>query len=71
MITKQATLNRLCLDYDIDILMDNNGAVVFYKNTQESDVIPFDESVTANYFLENFEMVADLSKLQLNQMMYD
>lgn len=66
MRTKNAQLNRLCLEYDIDILIENGGAVVFYKNTMESDVIPFNEEVTAKYFLDNFEMIADLSKLQLN-----
>lgn len=66
MRTNKAQLNRICLEYDVDILMDNGGAVVFYKNTMESDVIPFDETITENYFLDNFEMVADLSKLQLN-----
>lgn len=66
MRTNKAQLNRICLEYDVDILMDNGGAVVFYKNTMESDVIPFDETVTENYFIDNFEMIADLSKLQLN-----
>lgn len=53
-------------DYDLQIIVSGGGAVVFYKNTMESDVITFDDQVTEKYFLDNFEMVVDMSKLQLN-----
>lgn len=66
MRTKQASLNRLMLDYDVDILISGSGAVVYYKNTDDSDIIPFNEDVTIDYFIDNFEMVTDLSKLQMN-----
>lgn len=66
MRTKHSRLIELQDDYDLQIVVSNGGAVVFYKNTMESDVIAFDEEVTENYFLDNFEMVVDLSKLQMN-----
>lgn len=66
MRTKHSRLIELQDDYDLQIVVSNGGAVVFYKNTMESDVIAFDEEVTEKYFLDNFEMVVDLSKLQMN-----
>ena len=66
MRTRQASLNRLMLDHEVDILISGSGAVIYYKNTSDSDVIPFDEEITLDYFIDNFEMVADLSKLQMN-----
>jgi hypothetical protein len=32
----------------------------------ECDVVAFDKHITEDYFLDKFEMVVDLSKLQLN-----
>lgn len=66
MRTRQASLNRLMLDHEVDILISGNGAVIYYKNTSDSDIVPFDDEITLDYFIDNFEMVADLSKLQLN-----
>ena len=66
MRNKKSTLIELCNDYDLQIIVSGGGAVVFYKNTMESDVVSFDDEVTEDYFLDNFEMVVDLSKLQMN-----
>lgn len=66
MRTRQARINRLMLEHEVDILISGNGAVIYYKNTSDSDVVPFDDDMTMDYFIDNFEMVADLSKLQLN-----
>lgn len=66
MRNNQSRLLELQTNYNADITLLDGGAVVFYKNTMESDVIPFDEEMTKKYFLENFEMVVDMSKLQLN-----
>jgi hypothetical protein len=66
MRNNKSRLVELCNDYDLQITLTDSGAIVFYKNTMESDVIAFSEDVTQNYFLEKFEMVMDLSKLQLN-----
>lgn len=59
-------LEYICNMYDVDVIVENSGAIVFYKNTLESDVIAFDDVVNKSYFLENFEMSIDMSKLQLN-----
>lgn len=59
-------LEKICSEYDVDVIVDNLGAIVFYKNTLESDVIPFDDGVDKSYFIEHFEMSIDMSKLQLN-----
>ena len=66
MRTIEASIRILCREYDVQITLAESGAIVYYKNISESDVIPFDEEITLNYFLDNFEMVADLSKLQMN-----
>lgn len=59
-------LEHICNMYDVDVIVENAGAIVFYKNTLESDVIAFDDVVNKSYFLDNFEMSIDMSKLQLN-----
>lgn len=66
MRTKEASIRILCREYDVHITLTDSGAIVYYNNTEESDIIPFDEEITPRYFLDNFEMVADLSKLQMN-----
>lgn len=66
MRNKRSRLIELCNDYDLQITLESGGAVVFYKNTMECDVVTFDNNVTEDYFLDKFEMVVDLSKLQLN-----
>jgi hypothetical protein len=66
MRNKRSRLIELCNNYDLQITVEGGGAVVFYKNTMECDVVTFDNDVTEDYFLDKFEMVVDLSKLQLN-----
>lgn len=66
MRNKKSRLIELSNEYDVQIQMESGGCFIFYKNIQEADVIPFTDEVDDNYILDNFEMVADLSKLQLN-----
>jgi len=66
MRNKKSRLVELCNNYDLQITMEGDGAIVFYKNTMECDVVAFNKDITEDYFLERFEMVVDLSKLQLN-----
>ncbi len=50
----------------VRIQFEQDGCIVYYINTQDTDVIPYTEDVDVNYILDNFEMVADFSKLQMN-----
>lgn len=59
-------LMELCNEYDVHIQFEKEGCLVYYKNSGDTDIIPFTDEVDTSYILENFEMVADLSKLQLN-----
>lgn len=52
--------------YDVDVIFESGGCIVYYLNTQETDVIPFTEEIDMNFVLDNFEMVSDMSKLQMN-----
>ena len=68
MQTYKSKLDQICNEYDVQVLFENSGCVIFYLNSQESDVIPYEDGMDYKYVLDNFEMVADLSKLYLNQM---
>ncbi len=46
MRNNKSRLIELCNDYDLQITMTESGAIVFYKNTMESDVVAFDKDVT-------------------------
>jgi regulatory protein YycI of two-component signal transduction system YycFG len=65
----KSKLEQLCNEYDVQIIFERTGCVIFYKNTQESDVISYDKGfMDDRYVIDNFEMVADLSKLHINQL---
>lgn len=66
MQNRKNRLIELSNEYDVHIRFENDGCIVFYNNTQDTDVIPYSSDITMDYILNNFEMVADLSKLQLN-----
>lgn len=68
MQTYKSRLDQICNEYDVQILFENSGCVIFYQNSQESDVVPYENGMDYKYVIDNFEMVADLSKLHLNQM---
>ena len=72
MQSKKHRLIELTNEYEVRIQFENDGCIVYYNNTQDTDVIPYTDEVDVNYILDNFEMVADFSKLQLNvhQMQY-
>lgn len=59
-------LIELSIEYDVRIMFENDGCIVYYNNTMDTDIIPYSDEVNESYILNNFEMVADLSKLQLN-----
>ena len=66
MQNKKHRLIELTNEYEVLIQFENDGCIVYYTNTQDTDVIPYTNEVDINYILDNFEMVADFSKLQLN-----
>ena len=66
MQNKKHRMLQLNSDYDVQIMFEKEGCIVFYNNTQDTDVIPYTKDVDENYILDNFEMVADFSKLQGN-----
>lgn len=66
MQNKKHRLIELTNEYEVRIQFENDGCIVYYTNTQDTDVIPYTNEVDVNYILDNFEMVADFSKLQLN-----
>ena len=66
MQTKKHRLIELTNEYEVRIQFEKDGCIVYYTNTQDTDVIPYTNEIDVNYILDNFEMVADFSKLQLN-----
>jgi len=66
MQTDKSKLEQICNEYEVQLSFHNDGCIIFYNNTLESDVIPFDDVVDTKFILNNFEMVADMSKLNLN-----
>jgi hypothetical protein len=66
MRNNKSKLIELTNDYEVRIQFEQDGCIVYYINTQETDIIPYTNEVDVNYILDNFEMVADFSKLQMN-----
>jgi hypothetical protein len=66
MRNNKSRLIELSNEYEVRIQFERDGCIVYYTNTQETDVIPYTNEIDVNYILDNFEMVADFSKLQLN-----
>jgi hypothetical protein len=66
MRNNKSRLIELTNEYEVLIQFEKDGCIVYYQNTQDTDVIPYTNEVDVNYILDNFEMVADFSKLQLN-----
>ena len=66
MRNNRSKLIELTNEYEVRIQFENDGCIVYYNNTQDTDVIPYTDDVDVNYILDNFEMVADFSKLQGN-----
>jgi len=66
MRNNRSRLIELSNEYDVRIQFEKDGCIVYYQNTKETDVIPYTNEIDVNYILDNFEMVADFSKLQLN-----
>ncbi len=66
MRNNKSKLIELTNEYDVRIQFEQDGCIVYYINTQDTDVIPYTDEVDVNYILDNFEMVADFSKLQMN-----
>lgn len=66
MRNNKSRLIELSNEYEVQIQFENDGCIVFYKNTTDTDIIPYTNDIDVNYILDNFEMVADFSKLQLN-----
>lgn len=66
MRNNRSRLIELSNEYEVHIQFEKNGCIVYYQNTQDTDVIPYTNEINVNYILDNFEMVADFSKLQLN-----
>jgi hypothetical protein len=66
MRNNRSRLIELTNEYEVRIQFEQDGCIVYYINTQETDVIPYTNEIDVNYILDNFEMVADFSKLQMN-----
>jgi hypothetical protein len=66
MRNNRSRLIELTNEYEVRIQFEKDGCIVYYQNTQDTDVIPYTNEVDVNYILDNFEMVTDFSKLQLN-----
>lgn len=71
MINNEIQLKHICDEYGVQVLIESAGCVIFYKNSGDSEVIPFDDVIDKKYILNKFEMVADLSKLQMNRYVLD
>jgi hypothetical protein len=54
--------------YNVDLTFIGNGCVINYLSSREDEFIYFDEALNLQYILDNFDMVADMSKLNLNLM---
>jgi len=66
MRNNRSKLIELTNEYEVRIQFEKDGCIVYYTNTKDTDVIPYTNEVDVDYILDNFEMVADFSKLQLN-----
>lgn len=66
MQTKEHRILEIENEYNVQLTFASEGCMIFFINTSETDLVPFDEDIDMNYILDNFEMVADFSKLQMN-----
>jgi hypothetical protein len=68
MQNNKTKLEQIKDQYNVDLTFIGNGCVINYLNSNEDEFIYFDETLTLQYILDNFDMVADMSKLNLNLM---
>ena len=59
-------IHELSNAYDVQLEFANNGCLIFYKNTMETDLIEYNQYIDKKYLLNNFELVVDSIKLQDN-----
>ena len=68
MQNNKTKLEQIKDQYNVDLTFIGNGCVINYLNSKEDEFINYDETLTLQYILDNFDMVADISKLNLNLM---
>ena len=68
MQNNKTKLEQIKDQYNVDLTFIGNGCVINYLNSNEDEFIYFDETLTLQYILDNFDMVAYMSKLNLNLM---
>jgi hypothetical protein len=68
MQNNKTKLEQIKDQYNVDLTFIGNGCVINYLSSGEDEFINFDETLTLQYILDNFDMVADMSKLNLNLM---
>lgn len=68
MQNNKTKLEQIKDQYNVDLTFAGNGCAISYLSSGESEFIFFDETLTLQYILDNFDMVADMSKLNLNLM---
>ena len=68
MQNNKTKLEQIKDQYNVDLTFIGNGCVINYLSSREDEFIYFDEVITLQYILDNFDMVADISRLNLNLM---
>jgi hypothetical protein len=68
MQNNKTKLEQIKDQYNVDLTFIGNGCVINYLASGEDEFIYFDETLTLQYILDNFDMVADMSKLNINLM---
>lgn len=68
MQNNKTKLEQIKDQYNVDLTFIGNGCVINYLNSGEDEFINYDETLTLQYILDNFDMVADISRLNLNLM---
>ena len=68
MQNNKTKLEQIKDQYNVDLTFIGNGCVINYLSNKEDEFIYFDEALNLQYILDNFDMVADMSKLNLNLM---